>query len=257
MFFTRFPINLTRRETRRMIASPYRMHAGVAGSFPPKADNSKTQEEGRVLWRVDDRLDGGAYLYIVSPMQPSLIGLNEQIGFPDLEPLWQTRDYGPFLAQIAMGQHYAFRLVANPVVSRSTRGGNTQITNAHGNSKRISHLTVVQQEAWLVGKAAYRGIDVEVPELFLRQATTRASRNGFEVLQDEDGAPRLVVSHSHKITFSKGSGKGKRITLAMTQYDGVLKVTDIDALRHALVSGIGHGKGFGCGLLTLARLGGE
>lgn len=35
MYFTQFPINMTRRESRKMLGSPYLMHAAVAGSFPP------------------------------------------------------------------------------------------------------------------------------------------------------------------------------------------------------------------------------
>ncbi|MFC2706086.1 MAG: type I-E CRISPR-associated protein Cas6/Cse3/CasE [Olsenella profusa] len=256
MFFTRFPINLTRRETHRMLASPYRLHAAVEGSFPPGSDGSKPQGEGRVLWRLDERIDGGSYLYIVSPARPSLVGLNEQIGFPDLEPQWQTRDYEPFLSNLARGQRYAFRLVANPVVNRSARGGGPDATNKQGNRIRLPHLTVLQQAAWLVGKAAYSGTNTEVPELFLRQGTTRATRNGFEVLQDEKGILRLIVSNSRELSFRKESQR-KSITLATAQYGGVLEVTDAGALRHALTNGIGHGKGFGCGLMTLARLEGE
>lgn len=261
MFFTRFPINVTRRETRRMLASPYRMHAAIAGSFPSgvgalDAGTALEEERGRVLWRVDQQKDGGACLYIVSPTRPSLVGLNEQIGSPDIEPAWQTRDYAPFLEHLAMGQRYAFRLVANPTVSRSARGSNPDAINKQGNRIRLPHLTVVQQEAWLVGKAAYNGTGIEVPELFLRQDFTRATRNGFEVLQDEKGIPRLIVSNSRELSFRKESQR-KSITLAMAQYDGVLEVTDAGALRHALTNGIGHGKGFGCGLMTLARLEGE
>ena len=256
MYFTRFPINLTRRETHRVLSSPYRLHAAIAGSFPPRVSTVQAQEEGRTLWRVDKRPDGGAYLYIVSPIRPSLVGLNEQIGFPDLEPSWQTRDYDPFLAHLATGQRYAFRLVANPVVSRSSRGGKPDATNKQGNRIRLPHLTILQQEAWLVGKSAYNGTDIEVPELFLQQGSTRDSRNGFEVLQDARGIPRLIVSNTRELSFHKESQK-QPITLAMAQYDGILKVTDIAALRHALINGIGHGKGFGCGLLTLATGGGE
>ena len=58
------------------------------------------------------------------------------------------------------------------------------------------------------------------------------------------------------LSFRKAS-KESPITLATVQYDGMLEVTDIDALRHALINGIGHGKGFGCGLLTLAVVEGE
>lgn len=252
MYFTRFPINLTRREARRLVSSPYHMHAAVAGSFPPL----EREGDGRILWRIDKLPGGGAYLYIVSPGRPSLIGMNEQIGFPDLEPSWQTRDYGPFLEQLAVGQRYAFRLVANPTVSRSTRGGNTRVVNGLGNSKRISHLTILQQEAWLIGKDAYTGRSADVPELFASQTTPRSVRSGFVVLQDEYGVPRLVVSNSHKRTFAKGSQKNP-ITLSVAQFDGLLEVSDAEALRHALVSGIGHGKGFGCGLMTLAILGRE
>lgn len=247
MYFTRFPINMTRREARRMLASPYRLHAAVVGSFP---FNGYAEREGRILWRIDEHPNGGAYLYIVSPMQPSLIGLNEQIGFPDLEPLWKTRDYEPFLKQISVGQRYAFRLVANPTVSRSTRGENTRVANTHGSSKRIPHLTIMQQGAWLIGKEAYNGTGVEVPKLFSRETTTRASRNGFRVLKNQDDTPCLIISHSHKQTFIKNPGT--RITLMSAQYDGVLEVTNSEALCHALTNGIGHGKGFGCGLLTLA-----
>jgi CRISPR system Cascade subunit CasE len=35
-------------------------------------------------------------------------------------------------------------------------------------------------------------------------------------------------------------------------FEGRLLITDPDALRAALVTGIGPAKGYGCGLLTLA-----
>ena len=226
MYFTQFPINMTRRESRKMLSSPYMLHAAVAGSFPSR-DPHSSQTVGRVLWRVDVMDDG---------------------------PQWGTRDYDAFLARIVAGQTYAFRLVANPTVSRSTRAGNTDIATDQGASKRIGHLTVMQQAAWLVGKRAYAGTDVEAPQLFADQREPRDLRNGFEVASDGGGAPRLIVSHSEKITFSKGR-QGKRITMARAQYDGVLRVTDADRFRYALVNGIGHEKAFGCGLLTIVPVG--
>ena len=253
MYFTQFPINMTRRESRKMLSSPYILHAAVAGSFPSR-DPHSSQTVGRVLWRVDVMDDGSRRLYIVSPGKPSLIGLDEQIGWPDCDPQWGTRDYDAFLARIVAGQTYAFRLVANPTVSRSTRAGNTDIATDQGASKRIGHLTVMQQAAWLVGKRAYAGTDVEAPQLFADQREPRDLRNGFEVASDGGGAPRLIVSHSEKITFSKGR-QGKRITMARAQYDGVLRVTDADRFRYALVNGIGHEKAFGCGLLTIVPVG--
>lgn len=253
MYFTQFPINMTRRESRKLLASPYMMHAAVAGSFPPDSAGD-LQENGRVLWRVDRLREGGSRLYIVSPRMPSLIGLDEQIGWPDCDAQWGTREYDLFLARISPGQMYSFRLVANPTVSRSTRAGQTDIADSKGKSKRIGHLTVVQQAAWLVGRQAYEGSNALVPKLFADSQDSRAQRNGFEVVANQSGIPNLVVSNSQKLVFSKGS-HGKTITLMRAQFDGVLRVVDADALRHALVNGIGHGKAFGCGLLTLVPFG--
>lgn len=245
MYLTRFPLNLSLRQTRSMLANPYRMHAAVAASFPPMLHSDSA--EGRILWRVDRPSDGGALLYIASPERPSLKGLDEQIGWSDLEPQWETRSYDGLFSRLRKGQQWAFRLVANPVVNRT----NIPVASGQNHSKRLGHLTVVQQAAWLIGKQAYVGTGVPVPELFAHQDTTRANRSGFEVLANDDtGVAQLVVSQSRKVSF--GPDKRKNITLEMAQYDGLLEITDVDALKHALCFGIGHGKGFGCGLLTLA-----
>lgn len=245
-YLTKFPLNLSWRQTKAMLANPYRMHAAVAACFPTSSDSS----EGRVLWRVDYPSSGGAVLYIASPTKPSMVGLNEQIGWPDLEPQWKTRDYEPLLSRLEKGQTWSFRLVANPVVNRSA----IRVKDGQGHSKRLNHLTVLQQAAWLIGEDAYIGTGKPVPKIFLEQETARAERNGFHVLPDPSTEiPQLIVSDSRKLKF--GPGKSKNITLAVARYDGMLEVTDVDLLRHALVYGIGHGKGFGCGLMTLAPVG--
>jgi CRISPR system Cascade subunit CasE len=188
-----------------------------------------------------------ATLYIVSPDAPSLVGLDEQIGWPDLPPQWKTRDYGPLLNSIRNGQTYQFRLVANPVVSRRA------IRAERGSSKRLPHLTTLQQASWLVGKEAYAEAGVDLPDFIAQADSTRAERSGFEVCRvDDDGSLQLVVSDSKVVKFPQGASR-RTITLATVRYDGILRVTDADRLRHALTFGMGHGKGFGCGLLTLAQ----
>lgn len=53
----------------------------------------------------------------------------------------------------------------------------------------------------------------------------------------------------------RGRKAGAQVSVRRVQYDGVLEVLDADALGAALATGIGHGKAFGCGLLSLARAG--
>ncbi len=46
---------------------------------------------------------------------------------------------------------------------------------------------------------------------------------------------------------------GRRVTLFGVTFDGLLEVTSADLLKTAVAEGIGAGKGFGFGLLSLAR----
>ncbi|MFJ4767622.1 type I-E CRISPR-associated protein Cas6/Cse3/CasE [Streptomyces uncialis] len=55
------------------------------------------------------------------------------------------------------------------------------------------------------------------------------------------------------LRFSKHRD-GPRVTLSTATYQGRLRVTDPDALRHTLLHGIGPAKAYGRGLLTLAPL---
>jgi len=59
-----------------------------------------------------------------------------------------------------------------------------------------------------------------------------------------------LVTGSDMVHARKG---GMRLSLRRVLYEGVLSVRDPEAMTPALVSGIGHGKALGCGLLSLAR----
>lgn len=74
-------------------------------------------------------------------------------------------------------------------------------------------------------------------------------RHGFTVPPGEQKEPDVAVRGREQVTFQR---QGANVTLSTAVFEGRLHVTDADALRSALVSGIGPAKGYGCGLLTLA-----
>jgi CRISPR system Cascade subunit CasE len=232
MHLTRFEINPERYGARRLMASPHRMHAAVLAAFPDEStdavagfdrdlESPSTGDEGRVLWRVDESRHG-AVLYVVSPSKPDLTHLVETAGRPTYG--WQTRDYGPFLDRLSLGDRWAFRLLANPVRNIRTRDG------AH-RGKRSAHVTVPQQLDWM-----------------LRQA----ERHGFTVPDGSANEKDLVVRSRHVRRFER---ENRTVTIAYSLFEGSLVVEDPGALRSALVGGIGPAKGYGCGLITLAALG--
>jgi CRISPR system Cascade subunit CasE len=217
VYLTRFRINPARRGARKLLTSPQAMHAAVLSGFA-EPDTGRA-EKPRVLWR----LDGSGHdqlLYIVSPAEPDLTHLVEQAGWPTTET-WQSRRYADLLASLQPGQRWAFRLTANPVHNgRLPHQSETQ---------RIGHVTVEQQQRWLL---------------------SRAARAGFRLITAESGQPDLTIHRRHTYAFHRG---GHRVTLRVATYDGHLEVTDADALRTVLTTGLGHAKAYGCGLLTLAR----
>lgn len=177
----------------------------------------ESRDDGRILWRLDEgRHD--VVLYVVSPGKPDLTHLVETIGRPTYG--WQTGDYGPFLDRLVAGERWAFRLRANPV--HTVRSGDG------GRGKRFGHVTAEQQTAW-----------------FHRQA----QRHGFFVVTGSADAPDVVLRTRRTLRFDR---RGRTVTLSTAVFEGTLQVDDPDALREALVGGIGPAKGYGCGLLTLA-----
>jgi CRISPR system Cascade subunit CasE len=222
MFLTRFQINPARRGARKLLSSPQAMHAAVRAAF---AEPEGYERPGaRALWRLDTPAIATTYLYLVSPGRPDLTHLVEQAGWPTTAT-WDTREYGPLLATLQPGQRWAFRLTANPVHSGRK-------TPESKETQRFGCLREAEQEQWLL---------------------RRAERCGFTVATQRDGRPNVRLHHRQAQSFKRGA---QSVTLTTATYDGILDVTDGDAFRAALVSGIGHAKAYGCGLLTIAPAGG-
>ncbi|TDC73912.1 type I-E CRISPR-associated protein Cas6/Cse3/CasE [Streptomyces hainanensis] len=231
MFLTRFRVNTARREARLLLGSPRRMHGAVTMSFPDLPHHEGTGP--RVLWRVDHNSPADTVLYLVSPVRPDLTHLVEQAGWPAADgPGWQTYDYGGFLADLADGDTWAFRLTANPVHSVRVKDGQP--------TKRTAHRTPRHQLGWLLKRQKDAGFAV------LEKPAERR-------LLPEGDEHQVIVHGRHDHRFGKGEEKrGRDVTFTAVTYDGRLRVTDAAAFRATLTGGLGKAKAYGCGLMTLA-----
>lgn len=218
MFFTRMQVNTRRRGAQKLLSSPQAMHAAVTGAFP----DARPTEEGRVLWRVDSYASHRVLLYMASPDKPDLAHLVEQAGWPTTQT-WDTREYDTLLESLRTGQQWHFRLTANPVRS-GKRSGDSE-------TKPLGHVTVKQQEQWLLDRAEKLGFHIS------------PSRYG------EDESDLAVVDRK----VQRFNRKDTRVTVATATFEGHLEVVDPAVLRRSLTFGIGRAKSYGCGLLTLAK----
>lgn len=217
MFLSRMPVNPARRGSRKLISSPQAMHAAVMAAFV--TDSAVTPGVGRILWRTD--IAGPkVMLYVLSPQQPDFTHIVEQAGWPTTQA-WETRDYTGLLSKLDADQLWGFRLTANPV--HNVRKGPGEQT------RRVPHVTADQQLQWLLD---------------------RCGSHGFEIPTNSLDQPDVVVHSRDSKQFRRGD-QFKRLNTAT--FDGHLRVTDPEKLRIALTHGLGHGKAYGCGLITLAK----
>ncbi|MEV6321352.1 type I-E CRISPR-associated protein Cas6/Cse3/CasE [Nocardia sp. NPDC051787] len=219
MFLTRMQINPRRRGARTLLSSPQALHAAVCSGF---TDATPTNE-GRVLWRLDTYGPHRVILFIASPDKPDLTHIVEQAGWPTTQA-WDTKPYDRLLERLTLGQQWQFRLTANPVRAGRREGWS--------DTKPLGHVTVRQQQQWLLD---------------------RAPRLGFRVMprqaHNADGEVELAVIDRAVQRFTRGDS---RVTISTATFAGLLEVTDVASLKHALTFGIGRAKSYGCGLLTLA-----
>ncbi|MFF2508680.1 type I-E CRISPR-associated protein Cas6/Cse3/CasE [Streptomyces sp. NPDC058067] len=141
---------------------------------------------------------------------------------PDLSRL--NKEYGlaqskyltPLLSQLTTGTTVHYRLTANAtrkLGQNTTAGRPGQIVPLHG----------AEAEAWWERQTHAAGLS-------------------------------LLSVHSTRLSDARGerASDKRAITHARTRFDGAATVTDVDALTQRLAAGIGRGKSYGCGLLSIA-----
>ena len=225
-------LNPLRRETQRLISSPQRLHAAVLRGLP---QDDVTQ---RVLWRLERR-ERTMEVLVLTQRRPSWAALVESAGWPGADGgEGLVKDYDPLLARVAVGREFSFRVVTNPTSTLSVLKSPTAQQRASLDDAsrkrgiRVGHRTAGTQLGW-----------------FLARAAGDFDTWGFTVGVPGDASVELVARRHE--SFIKGVDR-RRVTLDTATFEGRLKVTDTERFTATLLGGLGRGKAYGCGLLTLA-----
>ncbi|WP_392468147.1 type I-E CRISPR-associated protein Cas6/Cse3/CasE [Arsenicicoccus cauae] len=214
MNLSRLNLDTRSAEARRWLASPQVMHARILRQIG-------LEDPGRVLWRADVVDQGIVELYVLTPEPWDGRSMAREGGGG--ESSWRSAPYDVLLDRLSPGQRWVFRLTANPTRS---------IAGARGSRGRVvPHVTASQQEEWLRERARKIGIDIG----------------------QEAGQPTYRLVDRRRWQFRRNTeGIGATVSLSTATFEGELRVTDPDLLRTAMTEGIGRGRAYGCGLLTLA-----
>lgn len=130
----------------------------------------------------------------------------------------QQRDIISWLDGMEAGQFWSFDLIAAPAKKVGAEG-------KKNSQRRILRLPRERQE-WLERKA---------------------EQNGFAILQAQE-LEQLHICGRHK------ADKGGVMYHDAYHYQGILQITDGEAFRKAMQTGIGSGKAYGFGMMMVKRL---
>lgn len=78
------------------------------------------------------------------------------------------------------------------------------------------------------------------------------AENWWRIRAEDRHGLQIIDLRSEALAHARGRRGKSIVTHAITRFDGTALVKDPDAVRQAVLAGIGRGKAYGCGLLSLA-----
>lgn len=226
LYLSRLRLDPRHHVVQRALADCHVLHQHLMTGLPTAASDHARAEYG-VLYRIDvDRASGIPTLLVQTAAPPDWTRMAEA-GLLR-EPAPAPKDLAAAYESIAVGQRLRFRLRANPTrrVNRSHAGSDPLA------GKRVELRDEASQREWLAERKA-EPCGFRVRDLAVRPG---------DALGPKQGGWRREAEARRKLTF------------ATVVFDGVLEVTDAEKLRAALRQGIGPGKAYGFGLLSVAPL---
>ena len=245
LYLSRLILNQRSRQVRSEMAHPYEMHRTLMRAFPNLAEvtQSTAREKFAVLFRAEVGDVGGTVkVYLQSLAEPDwsfLEGPNDYLCANGEMPGVSCKNIMPAYQNLNDGQVLRFRLRANPTKRIAKHDDPMK-------GKRVELAREDEQIDWLIRKGQQR--EKNVP-------------GGFELVMKEvknmrgevRKIPRVNVCPEGKQTGHKSEEERGHVTTHLAVlFDGFLRVTDKRAFLETLIRGIGPGKAFGFGLLSVA-----
>lgn len=233
LYLSRLWLDGRARAVRRELADCQELHRTLLAAFPPlPPGESEARARFGLLYRVEAADEDGALPVLVqSRIAPDWSRLPP--GY--LRPTWDAAEgyavkpLDHFHAGLREGMALRFRLRANPTKRISPRNEAERDPRWHG--KRVELQREEDQLAWLERKGQEGGF---------RLLAVAANRE----------VPDVRATHGLNVT-GKREDTG-RLTFGSVLFEGRLAITDADSFRQTLGAGIGSGKAYGFGLLSVA-----
>lgn len=288
LWLSRLSLNPARRDTWGDVADCHAMHRRLLMAFPDLPDVTQAREHFGLLYRIEQQSGGGLVRSAAEAVAETAAGAAlGQAAHGRVVVLAQSR-VAPDWSQLPLGYLLAppvvkaldplydalrpemelvFRLQANP--TRRIRAHNRH-ESEQWRGKRVQVRGVEAQLDWLRRKGASAGF--AVLEARVRPSLPALTPAVTPAAAQADQRARAVARESGSASGANGGANGGRndgtgvgatkvagyraatgdLTLDSALFEGRLRIIDLAAFHHALEQGIGSGKAYGFGLLSIA-----
>lgn len=225
MHLSRLELDLRHPAVLRDLSDLQRMHRRVMSGFPDLLEASTPRKDLQVLHRVE-----------WAPRLPTAVLLVQSSGAPDWSKLpegflareGQVSTLTQLEAGFSSGKRYRFRLRANPTKRIESASKAERLAGVRRAGRRVPLLP----DAW--------------PDWLAKQGL----RNGFRILAALE-QPDLGPGGGQALGSKAGADGQHALTYLAVRFDGLLEVTEPEAFCRAWKEGLGPGKAYGFGLLSL------
>jgi CRISPR system Cascade subunit CasE len=262
MYLSRLILNPRDRRVRGDLSNCHQLHQRLLAAFPNLDDDvENAREVFGILHRVETDPDSGVPRVLVQSRKapdwsalPADYLLANDPFTDDENP--SCKDIGGAWDQISDGRELIFRLRANPTKRIDKRRADPMA------GKRVELQTEAEWLGWLQRHAERSGFEVltvnasassGIPDWSDRQTRAR-ERYGMDVEVGEEQRGPIADTRANpglKLNGRKENANGS-LTFGSVLFEGRLRVTDAEVFRLTLERGIGSGKAYGFGLLSVA-----
>jgi CRISPR system Cascade subunit CasE len=227
VFLSKLILNPCHRQARYDLARPYEMHRTLMNGYP----YVRVKDRCDLLFRLDPSRAGPSILLVQTREDPG--------GWSPLPDRYLLRpaECKPLDLAVAPGKRLRFRLRANPtkrIDAKNERLGKDMA------GKRVGLTSEAEQIRWLIRKADQGGFRIP---------------GGWVPARRPDTDEPIELPNFRVDVVPEGRARtkpGNAGELLAVRFEGVLEVTDPERFQAAVAGGIGTGKAFGFGLLSVA-----
>ena len=241
LYLTKMVLNPQSRRVWDDLGNLQNMHRMVSKAFPAVENDEaalhherKTpRNEFNLLHRLDfDAQNGKTVLFVQSAIKPDWNFLQT-----DYAVQIECRTVHEQYANIENGMRLLFRLCANP-------------TKRVGKSDKLAAEKYKPSDE----KKIRRRVELRTDEEKIGWLKRKGEDAGFQLtnVQIKEAVENAVV-HSSSKQFGRRGRDEKKMTFGAVIFEGVLQVTDAQKFRESLKTGIGTGKAYGFGLMSVAK----